>query len=122
MSVGWEPIPWKLSFLRSRWIKRAFRERTQLALDWRPAVEADWPPEEVLSDDLDWVRKTGTGFVADRGNERLFLFNRDWFGWPDPPEWGLASVGNFDGKWHLWGSFDTLPETWKVPELVHAED
>jgi hypothetical protein len=103
-------------------MKRGCNERIQLLLDWRRATEADWPPEHALADDVDWSRQMGVGFVAEAGDEKLFLFSRDWFGWPDPPEWGLASFNKVNGEWHLWGSFDVLPSTWKVPEVVHAEN
>jgi hypothetical protein len=63
----------------------------------------------------------GTGYVAEAGDERLFLFSRDWFGWPDPPEWGLASFNNASRQWHLWGSFDALPSSWKVSEVADAQ-
>ncbi|WP_380781384.1 hypothetical protein [Sphingomonas sp. R86520] len=122
MSFGWEPIPWKLGFLRSRSMKCGFHERIRLPLEWQPAQTYDWPPEDALSDDLDWIRAMGTGFIAEARDERFFLFDRDWFGWPDPPEWGFASFHKGDGKWHLWGSFDTLPENWKVPRVEHAEN
>jgi len=119
---GWEPIPWKLGFLGSRRLKQGFLERSTLPLDWRAATESDWPPVEALGDDFDWARRTGTGFVAERDEENLFLIHRDWFGWPDPPEWGLASRSKADGSWYLWGSFDAVPENWKVPEVAHAQN
>ena len=112
MSYGWGPIPWNSGFFRRRPSKRGFAERAQRSLVWRKAEEADWPPAERVEADLDWVRRTGTGFVADSETETLYLFDRDWFGWPDPPRWGLASQAKADDSWHLWGSFDDIPQAW----------
>jgi hypothetical protein len=103
-------------------MKRGFLERAELALEWREARKDEWPTEGALSDDLDWIRQTGTGFVSEINSEKLFLFERDWSGWPDPPGWGLASQSRSDLKWQVWGSFEPLPETWKVPESVDAQN
>jgi hypothetical protein len=113
MSYGWEPIPWNSGFFRGRPSKHGFIERAQWSLVWRKAEEADWPPSEAVKADLDWPRRTGTGFVSDSETETLYLIDRDWFGWPDPPRWGLASRAKVDGTWHLWGSFDDIPPTWR---------
>lgn len=77
------------------------------------AGEADWPPTEAVDSDIDWARRTGTGFIADNEAETLYLIDRDWFGWPDPPRWGLASRNKANDSWSLWGSFDDLPATWR---------
>ena len=86
---------------------------------WRPAVTEDWPPTEKLPGDLDWMRKTGTGYVSEFNGKRWFLFDRDWFGWPDPPEWGLASYATGEG-WRFFDDFDVLPDTWIVPKAPNA--
>jgi hypothetical protein len=118
MGFGWEPIPWNLGFFRSRSNKRGFAERTRWPLVWRKTGDAEWPPSERVDADLDWARRTGTGFVSDSETERLYLIDRDWFGWPDPPRWGLASKNKSDGSWHLWGSFDNLPPAWSFADEV----
>ncbi len=56
-------------------------------------------------------------FVASHGGEELLLVHNIWFGWPDPPEWGLLSrpspgTGN---PWQHWGHFSALPEDWVIP-------
>lgn len=116
--LGWEPIPWNLGFFRSRPLKRGFSERAGLTLVWRKAGGADWPSEEVVGSDFDWARQTGTGYVADGGAETLYLIDRDWFGWPDPPRWGLASRMKADGEWHIWGSFDEVPSAWSFTDEI----
>ena len=116
---SWEPIPWTLGFFRRGRIKRGFVDRSQLPLVWRKAEAADWPPSNAVEVDLDWARRTGTGYVSDSEAETLYLIDRDWFGWPDPPRWGLVSRTKVDGSWHIWGSFDELPSMWSfVDEII----
>lgn len=88
-------------------------------VEWRPACEEDWPPTEKLTGDLDWVRRTGTGWSAEFYEKRWFLFDRDWFGWPDPPEWGLASFNTREG-WRFYDDFDVFPSSWIVPKVQDA--
>jgi hypothetical protein len=88
---------------------------------WKIAEVDDWPPVEVLGKDFDWARRTGTGFVAQFNEKTWFLFHRDWFGWPDPPEWSLASYNAADG-WRFYKDFDVLPENWSVPETQNAQN
>lgn len=117
--MGWEPIPWTLGFFRSRSIRSGFSERASWSLDWRRAGADDWPPSHALGQDYDWARKTGTGFIANFDDETLYLIDRDWFGWPDPPQWGLASYDRVPHKWRLWGNFDDAPPAWKLPEPLY---
>ena len=91
------------------------------AVTWRPALTEDWPPTELVQNDLDWMRKTGTGYVSEFNGKRWFLFDRDWFGWPDPPEWGLASHEAEEG-WRFFDDFDLLPENWVVPKDSNASN
>jgi hypothetical protein len=118
--MAWEVNPWTLGFFRSRRIKLGFLERAGWPLTWRRAGLEDWPPVSALGDDHDWARKMGTGFVAEFGDETLFLIDRDWFGWPDPPQWGLASFDRAGAKWQLWGNSDTLPPAWTVPDPLYS--
>jgi hypothetical protein len=67
------------------------------------------------------MRKTGTGYVAEFDGKKWFLFDRDWFGWPDPPEWGLASYGAGEG-WRFFDDFDVLPDNWTVPKDRNASN
>jgi hypothetical protein len=119
--MGWEPIPWQLGFFASRKAKKGFVDRRKLSLEFVPA-DQEWPPESALADDFDFARHTGTGFVAETDDEKFFLIHRDWFGWPDPPEWGLVSQSKADGSWHRWGSFSDIPPSWSVPEIKYAQD
>ena len=118
----WEANPWKAGFLRSRSMKKGYRERASWPLTWRRAGLNDWPAISALGDDHDWARKMGTGFIAEFGDEVLFLIDRDWFGWPDPPQWGLASFYAASGEWQLWGNFSDLPSAWTVPEPLYGPE
>ncbi len=119
--MHWEPIPWRLGFFASRKAKKGFNQRAQFPLNFSPAT-SEWPPEHALADDFDFARRTGTGFMAETDDEKFFLIHRDWFGWPDPPEWGLVSQSKANGGWQRWGSFNELPAIWTVPEIKYAED
>jgi hypothetical protein len=66
------------------------------------------------------MRKTGTGYVSEFDGKRWFLFDRDWFGWPDPPEWGLASYEADGEGWRFFDDFDVLPDNWIVPKGSNA--
>jgi hypothetical protein len=103
-------------------MKRGYRERASWPLNWWRASLDDWPPISALGDDYDWARKMGTGFVTEFGDEVLFLIDRDWFGWPDPPQWGLASFHKGQGKWALWGNFAVLPNAWKIPDPLYGPE
>ena len=118
----WESNPWRSGFLRSHSMKKGYRERASWPLAWRRAGLNDWPAVSVLGDDYDWARKMGMGFVAEFSNEVLFLIDRDWFGWPDPPRWGLASFDPANGKWNLWGNFSDLPSAWTVPAALDGPE
>ena len=91
------------------------------AATWRPAATEDWPQTDLLEGDLDWMRKVGTGYVSEFNGKMWFLFHRDWFGWPDPPEWGLASYKANEG-WRFFDDFDVLPGNWTVPKDSNASN
>ena len=106
---------WALPFVHI-WRRRAgFRLRADWPLLWRFAALEDWPPCALLGDDFDWANKTGTGFVADHGDETLYLIDRDWFGWPDPPQWSLASYDRRRDRYYFWGDFNECRPAWRLP-------
>lgn len=91
------------------------RLRTNWPLLWRLAGAEDGPPSALLGNDFDWANKTGTGFVAHHGDETLYLIDRDWFGWPDPPQWSLASYDRRQDRHYVWGDFAECPPAWRLP-------
>lgn len=96
-------------------MRRGFRLRAGWPLTWRHAATHEWPPLPITADDFAWSREAGIGLVAEHGDEMLFLIDRDWFGWPDPPQWGLASYDRNRNRWALWGDFDEWPKAWQRP-------
>jgi hypothetical protein len=66
------------------------------------------------------MRKTGTGCVSEFLGKKWFLFDRDWFGWPDPPEWGLASYEAAGEGWRFFNDFEVLPDNWTVLKADNA--
>ncbi|MGJ8480817.1 hypothetical protein [Sphingobium yanoikuyae] len=51
-----------------------------------------------------------------KGFQQL-LMQLAWHGFPDPPEWRLASrsAGKIDVPWSEWGYFAKLPQAWIIP-------
>lgn len=111
----WKADPWSLPFFRIWRRKAGLRLRTNWPLLWRLAGAEDGPPSALLGNDFDWANKTGTGFVAHHGDETLYLIDRDWFGWPDPPQWSLASYDRRQDRHYVWGDFAECPPAWRLP-------
>lgn len=115
---AWEPIPWDAKGPEVDEQETGFRARAVKPLIWWRVDWRDFPKEGVFGHDRDWFVTHNIAYVTTYGGEDLVLIDRDWFGWPDPPRWGLASrpEGRTDVRWQMWGSFPDLPDAWLVPE------
>src|SRR5437763_1679289 len=67
-----------------------------------------------------WFSSHNIEYVTTINNEDLILVRNTWFGFPDPPQWGLAShpVGDAEAIWEMWGHFPDLRAAWLVPDAV----
>ncbi|HSX54104.1 MAG TPA: hypothetical protein VLG14_02295 [Sphingomonas sp.] len=112
----WEPVPWTHKGRKADSQEAGFHARALKAIPWRRIDWADFPAEGVFGHNRDWLSSRDVEFVASYDGEDLLLIHNIWFGWPDPPEWGLASrVADDTGDWTHWGHFPDLPHAWVMP-------
>ncbi len=96
------------------WIWR-FRQCRKRRLIWQAPTEKDnrtWADDESL-------QRFGDSLiaVADVGNRRWMIVERDWHGWPDPPEWAFFAIENNNAVWAA-ADFDIWPDAWTRPNDV----
>ncbi|RIV91919.1 hypothetical protein D2V17_02485 [Aurantiacibacter xanthus] len=62
------------------------------------------------------IRRFGDTVEAYRpeGDEHWFIISRDWFGWPDPPEFALLCF-TADGRIAMGHDFHHWPQSWTRP-------
>ncbi|WP_267548977.1 hypothetical protein [Rhizobium rhizogenes] len=98
--------------------RRAFHERAMMPIKWQPVPWKRFPSDGIFGHQKDWFVSAEVEFIASSGGEDLLLIENVWFGWPDPPQWGLASrpSGRSDLEWERWGNFADLPTAWQVPD------
>jgi hypothetical protein len=113
---NWEPIPWTLSGAKANAQEREFHQRACNIIHWRPVPIHDFPVDGLLGHDRRWFAANDIAFVATADGEDLVLTDNTWFGFPDPPRWGLASrpAGRHDLPWRSWGHFPDLPRAWSL--------
>jgi len=113
----WEPVPWGASKAVAAAQERGFHARAGKTLAWTAIPFAAFPSDGFLGHSRDWFTKIDAAFHAVADGEDWLLIDNTWFGWPDPPQWGLVTrpVGRQDLSWHHWGHFPALPEAWRVP-------
>jgi hypothetical protein len=78
----------------------------------------DFPPTGIFGHDREWFSTYDIAFVSTADGEDLVLVRRASYGFPDPPEWGLASRPSerHDLNWSNWGSFPDLPARWVLDD------
>jgi hypothetical protein len=98
--------------------EKGFHKRATALIIWKKVPWTDFPPAGVFGHTRDWFTSNEVAFTATRDGEDLILTQSFWHGFPDPPEWGLASrpTAQHDVKWTLWGYFPRLPMCWVMPE------
>ncbi len=114
----WEPIPWnaKGPFVDEQ--EREFYRRAIKPLVWKKIPWQDFPEDGIFGQNREWFVEHEIEYVTSFDDEELVLIRGVWFGFPDPPEWGLASrrAGNPAASWEMWGHFPNLPSAWNVPD------
>jgi hypothetical protein len=113
----WEPIPWDAHGRDVDAQENGFHQRALKPLRWNKVDWMNFPAEGIFGHDKDWFIRNDIAYVTIFDGEDLILIRNTWFGFPDPPEWGLASraAGSIDTKWLRWGHFPDLPLGWSVP-------
>lgn len=113
----WEPVPFTLCGKAADRQEAGFHRFAQMAIHWSRIDYADFPETGLFGHDRAWFADRDVSHVATLGDEALLLIDNVWFGWPDPPRWGLVSRDRDGTKWQHWGHFPDLPASWQVPEV-----
>jgi len=115
----WEPIPWNAKGPEVDEQERGFHELALKHLVWVKVNWKDFPENGIFGRDRDWFINHDIEYVATYDDKYLILIRNAWFGFPDPPEWGLASrsVDKAESSWTLWGHFPVIPAAWQLPEV-----
>ena len=113
----WEPSPWPMVTDAAEAQELGFHKRAQMPIGWEPIPWKSFPEQGIFGHAKDWLSSVDAAYFASFGGEDLLLIDNTWFGWPDPPRWGLASrpCGRHDRQWDRWGHFPDLPAAWHVP-------
>lgn len=114
----WGPVPWDAKGPEVAEQERGFQERARKPLVWTKVDWNNFPPDGVLGKGRDWFIDNDIEHVTTFDGEDLILIRNSWSGFPDPPEWGLASrpAGDEQAKWQPWGHFPDLPAAWQFDE------
>lgn len=112
-SNAWEADPWDASDLIADAQLAGFRERAAKPVDWMSIRNAD---PSVFGVERDKLVAGDVEFYATQDGEDMLLMQLAWHGFPDPPEWRLATRPSAsNGSWVSWGYFDDLPDRWRLP-------
>lgn len=122
VSPQWEPNPWDMKGAAVDEQERGFHERAMKRILWMSAPWNEFPKSGIFGYDRDWFVSNDISFYATFENEDLILIQNTWHGFPDPPEWGLASrpAGQAASQWSLWGHFPEPPSQWVIPRASDA--
>ncbi|QDT72020.1 hypothetical protein I41_11850 [Lacipirellula limnantheis] len=116
----WEPIPWNAVGPQVDEQEKGFHQRALKPLVWTKVDWNEFPEDGIFGRDRDWFVDNDISYATTFDDEDLILIQNTYFGFPDPPEWGLASrpTGNAEARWEWWGLFPDLPAAWVVPEVI----
>ncbi|GAB7540153.1 hypothetical protein [Burkholderia sp. 3C] len=117
---AWEPIPWNMQGAAADTQELGFHDRAMKPIPWTRTPWRDFPQSGLFGCDCDWFRSNDIAFYATFDSEDLILIQNIWHGFPDPPEWGLASrpAGQVGTSWSQWGHFPDLPKSWVMPDAA----
>jgi hypothetical protein len=113
----WEPVPWDETGPKAEVQQQGFDARAGKALVWIKLEWESFPSAGIFGHDREWFMSRDIAFYTTCEGEDFILIRNTWHGFPDPPEWGLASraAGTTQGDWSVWGCFPKLPKAWVVP-------
>lgn len=114
----WEPSPWNLKGADVDAQELGFHERAMKPIPWMRAPLDSFPQLGIFGRNRDWFISNDIAFYATFDGEDLILIQNTWHGFPDPPEWGLASrpADQLSALWSRWGHFPSLPALWMMPD------
>jgi len=112
-SNAWEADPWDASDEVANSQLKGFQERAAKTIGWTllpaagPSLFGIEKQKRVGAD---------VGYFATHEGEDMLLMQLAWHGFPDPPEWRLATRSSGSvGPWESWGYFADMPATWQLP-------
>lgn len=113
----WEAVPWNASDAVANSQLQGYRERSAKPIQWH-AIRNIAADGKLFGLEKQWLTSRDVEYFAEKDGEQLLLIQLAWHGFPDPPEWGLASrvVGSETAQWSEWGYFAHLPTCWSVPQ------
>lgn len=116
-SNDWEPGPWDASDKTADVQLAGFKLRALKPIEW---VSIRAAGQSVFEVEVQKLIGADVEFFATHDGEELLLMQQVWHGFPDPPEWRLASRSSehFDRSWQSWGYFAHLPPAWRLPETL----
>ncbi|MCP1576163.1 hypothetical protein J2S30_004542 [Herbaspirillum rubrisubalbicans] len=119
VSPAWEPIPWDIEGATADAQELGFHERAMKRISWLATPFDNFPQEGIFGQSRDWFVSNEIAFYATFNSEDLILIQNTWHGFPDPPEWRLASrpVDRASVSWSEWGHFSDLPALWNMPRM-----
>jgi hypothetical protein len=97
--------------------EREFHRRATKEITWTKFNRSNFPDTGIFGMTLKWFSSNDIAFYASVDGEDLVLIQNIYFGFPDSPEWGLASKPSGEAKapWTRWGHFPDLPKAWSFP-------
>lgn len=111
-SNDWEADPWDAPDEIADVQHAGFQQRALKPLTWEPIDRAG---PKLFGIDIKVLRSAEVAFFATYDGEEMLLMRYCWHGFPDPPEWGLATrPSGKSGTWNSWGFFAVLPARWEV--------
>ncbi|HTN14787.1 MAG TPA: hypothetical protein VL094_08270 [Sphingomonadaceae bacterium] len=118
----WEPVPWSLADEEADRQEQGFHARARSSINWYPIPFENYPDAGIFAHSKEWLTKIDASYFATFDGEELLLIDNTWFGFPDPPRWGLVSrpEGEQTSQWSHWGHFPDLPATWNVMPLTSS--
>ena len=113
-SNHWEADPWDATDEVADAQLAGFNARGAKPIVWARIRDAGGP---VFGIETLRLISADAEFYSTHDGEELLLMRLLWHGYPDPPEWRLASraIGVAGAQWMSWGYFAAPPDAWKMP-------
>jgi len=113
-SNDWEADPWDASDEIADAQLAGFQLRAAKPIAWAPIRASGL---SVFGIDMQQLIGADVEFHATYDGEEMLLMQLAWHGFPDPPEWRLATrpYDGIDPSWSSWGYFALIPPAWKMP-------
>ena len=112
-SDGWEADPWDAPAAVADNQMAGFRERAVKSIPWTSVCGDEPLPFAIEKQKLS---EFDVEYCATHDGEDMLLMQMLWHGFPDPPEWRLATrPSGSDASWTSWGYFAEIPRCWQLP-------